>query len=205
MKTMSLSTRSPAFVVLLCPTCVVFAAGMWGCAAKNGQRDTLKEYEYSRRTLQKEKQEALRAAEEEASPKRPETAAEGYERLGDAHLSQGNKEMAFFQYTKAVGLDPTRVGVRYKRGHLFLERELIKEAEGEFRAILKTDPKEALAYEGLGLTSLKMRKSGSQRRTSGRPWVSTLISGRRIMCSGWSTIIAGNLKPRSSNIGEPSP
>ena len=157
MKAMRLSMRSPGFTILLCLACVVFAAGLWGCAAKNGQRDTLKEYEY-RRTLQREKQEALRAAEEEASGKRPEMTAEGYERLGDSYLSQGNKEMAFFQYSKALGLDPTRVGIRHKMGHLFLERGMIKEAEGEFRAILKTDPNDALAYEGLGLTSLKMRK-----------------------------------------------
>ena len=159
MKAESLWLRFPAVVMLPCLLFVAFMAGLWGCAAKDGQRDTLKEYEY-RRSLQNEKQEALRAAEEEASQKRPEMTAEGYEQLGDAQFWRGNKEMAFFQYTKAVGLDPNRVGVRYKRGHLFLERGLVKEAEGEFQAILKTDPKEALAYEGLGLTSLRMHKFG---------------------------------------------
>jgi Flp pilus assembly protein TadD len=157
MKAMRLLLRSPAVARLLCLASVVSVAGLWGCAASNPRRDTLKEYEY-RRTLEKEKQEALRAAEEESLQKRPEMTAAEYERLGDFHLWQGNKEMAFFQYTKALGLDPNRVGVRYKRGCLFLERGLVKEAEGEFQAILKTEPKEALGYEGLGLTSLRMHK-----------------------------------------------
>jgi Flp pilus assembly protein TadD len=159
MKAMRLLLRFPAVGRVLCLASVAWMVGLWACAANNNRRDTLKEYEY-RRTLQKEKQEALRAAEEESLQKRPEMTAEEYERLGDFHLWQGNKEMAFFQYTKALGLNPNRVGVRYKRGCLFLERGFMKEAEGEFQAILKAEPKEALGYEGLGLTSLKMLKFG---------------------------------------------
>ena len=128
MKVIGLLMGFPRVAIVLHLLCFGFVAGLWGCATKNSQGDIVKQYEY-RRALDREKQEALMAAEEEASKKNPEMTAEGYEQLGDFYLWQGNMEMAFFQYKKALGRDAKRTGIRYKIGHLFLEKGLVKEAE----------------------------------------------------------------------------
>ncbi len=122
-----------------------------GCAKRTPQQDTLKEY---RKML--EKQKTVAAKEEQAALKTiPEMTAEGYEKLGDSYVRQGNLDMAFIQYNKALGSDPKRTGIRYKIGRLFLEKGLPEEARKEFEEILKADPNHALSHEGMGRVYLK--------------------------------------------------
>src|SRR4030042_4610443 len=122
-----------------------------GCAKKSPQQDTLKEY----REMSERQRAASEREEKEALKKIPEMTAEGHEKLGDSYVRQGNFDMAFIQYDKALGLDPKRIEIRYKIGRLFLEKGVIEEAKKEFQEILKTHPNHALSHEGMGRVYIK--------------------------------------------------
>jgi tetratricopeptide (TPR) repeat protein len=122
-----------------------------GCSKKSPQQDTLKEY---RKMLERQKTASARE-EQEALKKIPEMTAEGYEKLGDSHLRQGNLDMALIQYGKALRLEPGRAGLRYKMGRLFIEKGLVEEAKKEFQEILRTDSNHALSHEGMGRAYVK--------------------------------------------------
>ena len=66
-------------------------------------------------------QKAAIPSEEAIAKKLPEMTSAEYERLGDQYLSQGNLDIAFIQYDKALRLDPNQVRIRYKVGRLFSE------------------------------------------------------------------------------------
>jgi tetratricopeptide (TPR) repeat protein len=119
---------------------------MIGCSlVKTPQHNLLKEYRKKSKI-----QETLLVREEEKQGKSPELGAEGYERLGDQYLMQGEVDMAFIQYQKALRRDPSRNHIRYKLGHLFLQKELTEEAKREFEEVLKRDGDHPFAQEGIG-------------------------------------------------------
>jgi len=79
------------------------------------------------------------------------------EELGDTYFLNGNLNMAFVNYDRSLRGDPNNTKVLYKKGLLFLARDLNEEAAGEFRSVLKRDPKFSLAYEGLGRAFFQMK------------------------------------------------
>lgn len=87
----------------------------------------------------------------------PAMTAEEYENLGDNYLRQGNINMAFVQYNKAIKMHPQSVILKYKIGTLFLKKGLPQEAIKEFHAVIDKDPDFALAYEGLGQSHFHMK------------------------------------------------
>ena len=89
------------YIRLIIPGMIVI---QMGCSKKNPQQDTLKEY---RKMLERQKTASAKE-EQEALKKIPEMTAEGYERLGDQYVSQGNIATAFIQYDKALRLDPNQ-------------------------------------------------------------------------------------------------
>ena len=103
--------------------------------------------------LQKAKAAAMNP-EIDAVKKLKEPDAAEMERLGDQYIRQGNPNMAFVYYDKAIGMDPKRSAVFYKRGLLLLSRGMLNEADAEFDAILKNDANYALAHEGKGRVAL---------------------------------------------------
>lgn len=107
-----------------------------------------------------EKQKAGLPLGEDAVKKMPAMTAGEYERLGDTYLRQGNMNMAFVQYDKALRLEPSVTRIRYKLGILFVKRGLAEEAIKEFQGILKNDAHFALAYEGIGESQLSMGHVG---------------------------------------------
>ncbi len=125
----------------------VLPLGFWGCAARSAQQPHIQAGEY-RKIM--ERQKAQTAPQEAEAPKIPELTADGYEKLGDRHLSQGNLDLAFTQYQKALQKDPGQLRVRYKTGFLFLKKGLLEEAKQEFQDILKVEPRHSLALEGMG-------------------------------------------------------
>jgi Flp pilus assembly protein TadD len=144
------SVRSwPAVLVLL----GVIALAGGGCASNNSPQALMGEY---KKIL--ERQKAGMAFEDDTTKKLPEMTAAEYERLGDTYLRQGNINMAYLQYDKALRMEPRQARVRYKVGLLFLRRGLPDEALTEFQAILQHDATFALAYEGLGQALLKKSK-----------------------------------------------
>src|SRR4030043_1592449 len=119
---MRFSSLNNVVMALLLPGLIVI---QFGCSKKNPQQETLKEY---RKMIEKQKAASVRE-EEEALKKIPEMTAEGYEKLGDSYVKQGNLDMAFIQYGRAVTLDRKGMSVRYKIGRLFLEKGLTQEAK----------------------------------------------------------------------------
>ena len=107
--------------------------------------------------LQKQKA-AMMDKELDVSKKFGEPDAEEMERLGDQYIRQGNMNMAFVYYDKAVRMDPKLSSAHYKMGRLYLSKGMNDEAAGEFEAILKDFPKYALAYEGKGQVALAQGK-----------------------------------------------
>ncbi|HXH13865.1 MAG TPA: tetratricopeptide repeat protein [Alphaproteobacteria bacterium] len=121
-----------------------------GCASNNTPQALMGEY---KKIL--ERQKAGMAFEDDVTQKLPEMTAAEYERLGDTYLRQGNINMAYLQYDKALRMEPQQVRVRYKVGLLFLRRGSPDEALKEFQAILQHDTTFALAYEGIGQVLLQ--------------------------------------------------
>jgi len=131
----------------------IWTAGilMGGCSlGKNQQQDLFKEY---RKKM--ELQKATLAKEEEKKAMTPELGGEEYERLGDQYLRQGNMDLAFIQYDKALRMDPGHIPIRYKLGRLFLEKGLSGEAKREFEEVLKVKEDHPLALEGMGRVYFK--------------------------------------------------
>jgi Flp pilus assembly protein TadD len=121
-----------------------------GCASSNSQQAVFGEY---KKLL--EKQKAGMPMEEVAVRKLPEMTAPEYERLGDTYLRQGNLNMAYLQYDKALRMEPKETRVRYKVGLMFLKKDLPDEALKEFQEIVTHDATYALAYDGIGQALLK--------------------------------------------------
>ncbi len=132
-----------------------------GCSfGKSQQQDLLKEY---RKKM--EMQKAALAKDEEKQIMAPAFGAEEYERLGNQYLAQGNMDLAFVQYDKALRKDPSRIYTRYKLGRLFLEKGMVEEAEQMFREILKVAPDDALAHEGMGRVYFKQANLAQAERS----------------------------------------
>ena len=142
--------RNPYKKIILLLSILGIILLLWGCAGRKDQREAFNGKEYKKLTqLMKEKQRAA-TQEEDALNKKSDMTAQEYERLGDTYLRQGQREMAFLQYDRALRQDPNQPGIRYKQGRLFLEKGMTEEAGKEFQGILRLDPQYALAYEGMG-------------------------------------------------------
>jgi Tfp pilus assembly protein PilF len=146
--------RETMRLIRICTAMLSVLAILGGCAS-NRQQTMVQENEY-RRMMEKQKAEA--ALEEAVVQKLPAMTADEYERIGDRYLTQGNRDMAFVQYHKALQMDPRLDRVRYKVGSLFLERGMVKEAQAEFQEIVKHQPDSASAYDGLGRASFHLRE-----------------------------------------------
>lgn len=139
---------------------LIFAlsVGISGCAATNSQQKAMAKQMAYRQELAQQKAAADLAFEKELDLKIPEMKAEGYERVGDNYIRQGNLEMAFLQYEKAQSLDPEASSVRYKLGWLLLNRGLNSDALKTFEEIRKRDPKNPLAYEGIARVHIALKE-----------------------------------------------
>ncbi len=136
--------------VLFCLWVTVILIGGCSSLGKSSQQNLLKEY---RKKFEMKK--AALAKEEGKQNAAPEMGPGEYERLGDLYLKQGNMDLAFLRYDKALRMDPSRTNIHYKLGRLFLEKEILDEAGREFQETLKASPHDALAHEGMGRVYFK--------------------------------------------------
>jgi Flp pilus assembly protein TadD len=134
---------------------VLILLGLIGCAGGGGASLTAPPVASHYKNLL-ERQKAGMPLEENALENLPAMTAHDHESLGDTSLRQGNLNMAFVQYDRAIRLDPTQTRIRYKIGQLFLKKGLPEDALREFHAILKKDAQDALAHEGAGQALLRM-------------------------------------------------
>ncbi len=152
-----MGTWRPFMVVL------VLAIGLSvGCAKKEQHMHTVEDEHYQQ-ILERQK------AGMDVEPQAPvdlskEMTGEDFEKLGDAHLQQGNFQMAKAQYEKVLNMSPDNIPTRYKLAVIYLEKGQSQEAYNQFHTILDYDLDFAPAYEGMGRALLKMEQDVDAER-----------------------------------------
>lgn len=120
--------------------------GAFGCASSSSSKKSFsKQMEY-RQELAQQRATADMMEDDAAAKKVPDMTAGGYERMGDNYIRQGNLDMAFVQYGKALNLAPEANGLRYKIGCLLLKRGLNNDALKTFEEMQQREPENAQAY-----------------------------------------------------------
>jgi Flp pilus assembly protein TadD len=82
-------------------------------------------------------------------------AADEYEQLGDTYVRQGNWTLALLQYDHALKSSPHHPRVRHKKFLLYLANGLHADAIAGFRALVRDEPHDSHAWEGLGRSLLQ--------------------------------------------------
>ncbi len=72
------------------------------------------------------------------------------ERTADAYFINGDLNLAFLYYEKCSRIDPDNARVLYKKGMLFLIKQLYDDAIKNFKLAAEKKPDYAPAYEGMG-------------------------------------------------------
>ena len=132
-----------------------------GCAARISAQPTTHE------TIAKQAEEQRKTiplTDEPVEQALLEGTKEGYERLGDQYVRQGNLTQAFAQYDRSLRQDPHQSRVRGKRGLLYVQNGLWHEAQEEFLYILRDDAGYAPAYEGLGQVYLRWGRASEAEK-----------------------------------------
>ncbi len=149
-------------VQFLLVTLVSVGLVVTGCSKSEKKMFTVQDEHYQQIL---ERQKAGLAHESEISNDlTKELASSDYEKLGDAHLQQGNMQLAKVQYEKVLHVEPERVPTRYKLAVVYLQSGQIRDAYNEFHEILDYDLNFAPAYEGMGRALLRMEKDGEAER-----------------------------------------
>lgn len=135
---------------------VLVGLSVSGCAKKEQSMFTLQDEHYQQ------------IMERQKAGINPETQApvdltqvmkgEEYEKLGDAHLQQGDFQTAKVQYEKVLQASPEQIPARYKLAVIYLEKGAPQDAYNQFHQILDYDLNFAPAYEGMGRALLKMER-----------------------------------------------
>ena len=104
--------------------------------------------------------------------------------MGDTYLKQGNIDMAFIQYGKALRIDPNRAGTRQKVGYLYLKKGLGAEALNEFNIILAKDQRNTSALQGKASALVQLNRLAEAEKVlqevtdiDGRSWQAYLLLG----------------------------
>ncbi|HBP88190.1 MAG TPA: tetratricopeptide repeat protein [Nitrospirales bacterium] len=141
---------------LLVTMFVLFVLGGPGCAKKEQSMFTLQDEHYQQIM---ERQKAGVNPEVQAPVDLTQVMNdEEYEKLGDAHLQQGDFQTAKLQYEKVLEAAPEKIPARYKLAVIYLEKGSPQDAYNQFHQILDYDLNFAPAYEGMGRALLKMEK-----------------------------------------------
>lgn len=129
----------------------LMASSVTGCGF--GATSSVKSSLSSVDTRAETKQETDEA--EASSIARDTPAADEYEQLGDTYVRQGNWTLALLQYDHALKSAPRHARVRHKKYLLFLANGLHADATVGFRGLVREQPHDAHAWEGLGRSLLQ--------------------------------------------------
>jgi len=141
---------------LLVTLFMLFGLSATGCAKKESSMFTLQDEHYQQIL---ERQKAGIDPESQAPVDLTKVMNEDdNEKLGDAHLQQGDFQTAKVQYEKVLQASPERIPARYKLAVIYLEKGQPQDAYDEFHQILDYDLNFAPAYEGMGRALLKMER-----------------------------------------------
>ncbi len=88
----------------------------------------------------------------------PEMTGQEHERVGDLQFRQGQYQLAFISYEKALRFYPDNTRILYKQGLLFLAGGLYENAQKRFQALIEKEPHDAQAHEGLGQAYFVLKK-----------------------------------------------
>ena len=146
------------FVVLL----IVLVSTGVGCAKKETSMFTVEDEHYQQ-ILERQKA-GMDASTQPQVDLTAEMTVEDYEKLGDAHLQQGQFQTAKDQYEKVLTLVPEKILPRYKLAVIYLEKGQSQSAYDQFHKILDYNLNFAPAYEGMGRALLKMEKDVEAER-----------------------------------------
>jgi tetratricopeptide (TPR) repeat protein len=112
--------KLPGAPVLLITLALFFLSG---CGGLKNLLPSSSDKQYQR-MLEQQKMKAAASEDPAILDKIPENDPEAFERMGDTYLKQGNIDMAFIQYGKALRIDSGRLGTRQKVGYLYLKKGL---------------------------------------------------------------------------------
>ena len=141
---------------LLVSVFIAMNLGAVGCAQKEQSMFTLQDEHYQQIM---ERQKAGINPESQAPVDLTQVMkGDEYEKLGDAHLQQGDFQTAKIQYEKVLEASPEQIPARYKLAVIYLEKGSPQNAYDQFHQILDYDLNFAPAYEGMGRALLKMEK-----------------------------------------------
>ncbi len=190
----------------------IMIVSSYGCASQNVRMGSLKLGGSDYKKLI-ERQMVRNNAKTAPPDKLPKMTGLDHEKLGDTYFRQGNHEMAFVQYEKALRLHPSNARIQYKKGLLFLTKGANREAIREFQKVLKKEPDYALALEGIGHALFEMgqfehaRKQFLQAlRVDPKLWRSHIFLGiihdyqKRPMAAVYEYQAAIRLKPDQEGI-----
>ncbi len=141
---------------LLVALFVLFGLNATGCANKEQSMFTLKDEHYQQ-IMERQKAGIIPESQPPVDLTKVMTEDE-YEKLGDAHLQQGDFQTAKVQYEKVLKAFPEQIPARYKLAVIYLEKGSPQDAYNQFHQILDYDLNFAPAYEGMGRALLKMEK-----------------------------------------------
>jgi Flp pilus assembly protein TadD len=129
----------------------LMASSVTGCGF--GATSSVKSSVSSADTSAETKQQTDEA--EAPSIARDTPAADEYEQLGDTYVRQGNWTLALLQYDHALKSAPRHARVRHKKYLLFLANGLHADATAGFRSLVREQPHDSHAWEGLGRSLLQ--------------------------------------------------
>jgi tetratricopeptide (TPR) repeat protein len=100
-----------------------------------------------------------------AEPEKQETLTLAeYEAIGDRYILNKDINRAYFNYMKALAIEPENVPLLHKQGKLLAKKEKYAEGEKVFRKLLAISEDDALAYEGLGRSLLGQKKTAEAEK-----------------------------------------
>lgn len=100
--------------------------------------------------LEAQRRKADFEAMEASKVQLPDMTAAELEHRGDIYLKRGNIDGAFMRYEKASRMEPENPRLHYKKGRLFLQKNMTVAAKREFEIILSRDQENPLGHEGMG-------------------------------------------------------
>jgi Flp pilus assembly protein TadD len=129
---------------------VLIPAVLTGCASSKPETANLE------KLIERQQQMEMLNSE----PEKQETLTlEQYEAIGDRYLQNNDINRAYFNYMKALAIEPENLPLLHKQGKLLIKKEKYADGEKVFRKILSISADDALAHEGLGRSLLGQKKT----------------------------------------------
>jgi tetratricopeptide (TPR) repeat protein len=133
---------------------IVSLVSLSGCAAKRTVLETAhgvtNPLQQGASLSQPNRMPVVRKVSVKEVKEKEEISSQELERIADAYFINGDLNLAFLNYEKCSQLDPRNARVLYKKGMLYLFKQLYEDAIETFNLAAEIKPDYAPAYQGLG-------------------------------------------------------